>query len=83
MKASAIPETALHNPVLIRTQFPYNKFLFLSAVDIDVGINWLYRLTLKTRPIHPIDVAVDRTGWYIVFANSTQGPANVSHVLVK
>ena len=77
MKASAVPETALHNPVPVRTQFSHNRFLFISAVDIDVGINWLYLLKLKTRPFHPIDVVVDPTGWYIVFANSTQGSASM------
>ena len=76
MKASAIPETALHNPIPVRTQFSHN-ICYISAVDIDVNTNWLYMSKLKTRPFHPVDVAVDLTGWYIVFANSTQGSENV------
>ena len=42
-----------------------------------MSINRLYKLKLKARPFHPVGVAVDGTGWYIVFANSTQGSANM------
>ena len=56
MKASAIPETALHNPIPVRTQFSHNNLTFISAVDIDVDTNWLCMLKLKTRPFHPVDI---------------------------
>ena len=77
VEASVIPETALHSPVAIRTQFSHGNFLFTSAIVIDVSINWLYMLKLKARPFHPVAVAVNPTGWYIVFANSTQSSANM------
>ena len=77
VKPSAVPETALHSLVPVRTQFSHDIFFFNLVVDIDVGINRLYKFDLNARPFHPLDVAVDRTGWYIVFANSTQGFANM------
>lgn len=33
--------------------------------------------TLKTRRFDPVDVGVDSTGWYIVFADSAEGSADM------
>ena len=72
MKASINPRMALHSPVLMRTKVLHDKFLFISAVDVSVGVNWLWMLKEKAKPFNPVEVAVDSTGWYIVFEDSTQ-----------